>query len=103
MLLALYRRLGSWNVELGANQIARAVRRLKLSRTYVDVARDDIDWARPIRWRRFSSIHLRHELRPRGCSESPALCIVHDFLRTIESHPHTGDEVSGVADKPDIR
>ena len=102
MLVAVAGWLGSRDVELAGDQIPRAVRGLQQSAADVDLTRHDRQRLRPIRRRRLAAIDLGHERSPRRCRENAALRVVLDLLRTVESHPHAGDKVGGVADEPDV-
>ena len=102
MLVTIASRLGSGDVELGGDEIARTILRGQQSTADVDLARDDGSRPWPVWWRRLAPIDLAHECRPRRRGEHTALGVVLDLLWTIESVPHAGDEIGGVADEPDV-
>ena len=80
VFVAVARRLGSGDVELGRDKIARAVRGLQQSAADVDVARHDRDGARPVGRRWLATIDFGHERRPRWRGEHASLCIALDRL-----------------------
>ena len=89
-------------VELRADNVARTIRSLKESGREIDLSRDDRLRTRPVGRRRPSPINFGHELRPCRRGESSALSVRHDLPRLVESDPHTGEEIGGVSDEPDI-
>src|SRR5205085_11872012 len=102
VLVAIAGRLGARDVELTAYQVSRTIRRLQQSTAEVDLARDDGNRPRPIRWNWLAPVALRHERRPRRRCQHAALRVVFDLLRSIQAEPHAGDEVCRVADEPDV-
>ena len=102
VLVAIPGRLSSGDVELARHEIARTIGRLKQAARDVDLAGHDRDRLRPIRRRRLSPIHFGHEGSPGGSGEHATLRVVLDLLRSIEAHPRAGNEISGVADEPDV-
>src|SRR6185503_17435988 len=102
MLVAVTSRFRSGDIELARDETARTVRCLKQAARDVDFASHYGDRLRPIRWRRFSAVHLRHERGPGRRGEHAALRVILDLLWPVKAHPRAGNEVGGVADEPDV-
>src|SRR5262245_10131220 len=90
---ALLDGLSPGNEVLGHDHVDRTVRIGQLAGRAVDLARRDALRPWPVRRRWPASVDLGHERRVHRSRELAALRVRLDLLRTIEAHPHAGDEV----------
>src|SRR4051812_44612502 len=99
MLVAFASGLGSRNEEFHSNQFTRAIWCLQQASRDVDVTGNYSGRTRPVGWLWLPAINFAHERRPRGRGKSTSLRVGNNFLRTIQTHPHTRDDVGGISDK----